>query len=925
LRIPALHLHGALLFAAFACFAGEYGPEEVWDGPLLKPVAREEVFEFAQKPSFRKAAKDRYEVSFAARGRCDVAVAIEDETGKVVRHLVYGVLGPNAPEPLKKDSLEQTLAWDGKDDAGNYVERPERTRVRVSLGLRPAFERLLGWHPKNIGSDRRVSGIAADAGGVYVLTGGERPQLQAYSHDASYLRTLIPFAADKIEEFKRADLATIKLKDGYVAYYPGSGPTQGGGARGNYLDQSLEGEATPTLSQRMACAAGRLAFGSLGDLSGKAVMRIRTDGSLDGRRFYGFNLQSGTVKKGGFFRDVSAAPDRLSYTSGNHALAASPDGKWLYLTGLRGRFGAFKVSPYGDPDRLAPAHAVYRVPWDTDAPLDKPFIGAAMVPGSDNDQLNTPTSVATDAKGNLYVADTGNNRIQVFDPEGRHRHTIKLSRPAWLDVDQKTGALYALADIVRGKLKEHWSFRLVKLAPLPAPRIVFEKAFDYGLAASDPVFCVDAWTTPPTLWLTHRHGEIALYEDRGESLALKHEFVEDVRKAGHIPFFFSSGYRHCLSADPVHGHLYLYQGDLYRFEPSTGRCVHLELPKVGGEMDEFLVGPDGLAYLRTCNYILRYELDAWRPVPYDYGELVSGGWGFKSRGAIRFPWPHVFHCQTGFGVAPNGDLLALGIYSEAFENLRVSSAWHMDGGGSRKSKDLEGFFRPKPHPGRPATRAGVNVLCTWDRRGEEKLFDAVKGIPIQSSCVRGDREGNIYLGFGAQKYDEDGQVIYGNSLVKFTRHGGQFLFSEAGAPPLGDPPKRPPEFRHLRHFGADIWTRGQLLWAYGGVNTMVRGTCFCPQLRFDVDLYGRVFVPEAHRCSVAVLDTNGNFILRLGKYGNADSGRGPDIALAFCTYLAVDGLRNRLHLADSGNQRIVSVALRYASEELAPLAGDDPR
>lgn len=898
-----------------ASFVGT-GADDAWNGPLLNPGTREEVFEFARKPTFRKLGKDRYEVSFASKGRCDAAVAIEDEAGKTIRHLVYGVLGPNAPEPFMKNSLEQTVIWDGKDDAGRYVERPERTQARVSLGLRATLDKVLGWHPKNVGSDRRVSAIAADPDGVYVLTAGERPQLQAYGHDGAYRRTLIPFAAEKIEDFKRADLTTIRLEDGSLAYYPGSGPTQGGGARGNYLDRELQGEATPALSQRMACRAGRLAFGSLGDLSGKTILRIRTDGGLDGGRFYAFNLQSGTVKATGHVRNVSAAPDRLAYASGNHALAASPDGKWLYITGLRGRFGEFKVY-YGGPSGLTPAHAVYRVPWDSQAPLDKPFIGQAMTPGADNDQLNSPTSVATDAQGNIYVADTGNGRIQVFDPEGRHIRSVKLSRPAWLDIDQKTGAIYAIADIVRGRNQEPWTFRLAKLAPLPDARVVFQKQFNYGRAANDPVFCVDGWTSPPTIWLTHRHGEIALYEDRGDSLALKHEFVEDVKRAGHIPFYFSSGYRHCLSADPVRGHLYLYQGDLWRFEPASGAYASVELPKVGGEMDEFLIGPDGLAYLRTCKYIVRYDPDTWRQVPYDYGETVTGGWGFKAPGAIRFPWPNVFHCQTGFGVAHNGDLMVLGIYAEAYEHLRVSSAWHMDGGGSRKSKDLEGFFRPKPYPGRLADRGGVSVLCIWDRRGEEKLFDAVQSIPIQSSGVRGDHEGNIYLGFGAQKYGPDGQPIYGNSIAKFTPRGGQFLFSNAATPPLPQRPDRPPEFRHLRHHTADIWTRGQLLWSFGGVNTMVRGTCFCPQLRFDVDPYGRVFVPEAHRCTVAILDTNGNLIQRIGKYGNADSGG--ELALAYCTYLAADARRGRLYLADSGNQRILSVALSYHAQAAADL------
>ena len=44
----------------------------------------------------------------------------------------------------------------------------------------------------------------------------------------------------------------------------------------------------------------------------------------------------------------------------------------------------------------------------------KTFGGTGSEPG----QLNKPASIAIDAKGDLYVADKGNKRIQVFDGEG---------------------------------------------------------------------------------------------------------------------------------------------------------------------------------------------------------------------------------------------------------------------------------------------------------------------------------------------------------------------------------------------------------------------------------------------------------------------------------------------------------------------------
>ncbi|HTA69018.1 MAG TPA: peptidyl-alpha-hydroxyglycine alpha-amidating lyase family protein [Bryobacteraceae bacterium] len=49
--------------------------------------------------------------------------------------------------------------------------------------------------------------------------------------------------------------------------------------------------------------------------------------------------------------------------------------------------------------------------------------------GSAQSQFNTPHSIAADAKGNIYVADRGNRRIQVFDPDGTFLREIKINVP----------------------------------------------------------------------------------------------------------------------------------------------------------------------------------------------------------------------------------------------------------------------------------------------------------------------------------------------------------------------------------------------------------------------------------------------------------------------------------------------------------------
>jgi NHL repeat len=51
--------------------------------------------------------------------------------------------------------------------------------------------------------------------------------------------------------------------------------------------------------------------------------------------------------------------------------------------------------------------------------------------GSDPGQFNTPHGIAIDAQGNVYVADTGNKRIQVFDGEGAFKtQIVNIGAPA---------------------------------------------------------------------------------------------------------------------------------------------------------------------------------------------------------------------------------------------------------------------------------------------------------------------------------------------------------------------------------------------------------------------------------------------------------------------------------------------------------------
>ena len=60
-------------------------------------------------------------------------------------------------------------------------------------------------------------------------------------------------------------------------------------------------------------------------------------------------------------------------------------------------------------------------------------------PGDRPGQFNTPHSIAIDAQGNIYVADRGNRRIQVFDGDGKFQRQITIDAPIPADARPAIG------------------------------------------------------------------------------------------------------------------------------------------------------------------------------------------------------------------------------------------------------------------------------------------------------------------------------------------------------------------------------------------------------------------------------------------------------------------------------------------------------
>ncbi|MEA2574768.1 MAG: hypothetical protein QOH93_2066 [Chloroflexia bacterium] len=143
---------------------------------------------------------------------------------------------------------------------------------------------------------------------------------------------------------------------------------------------------------------------------------------------------------------LANAPDKDSRFYGPRGVAIGPDGN-VYVTDTGNKRvlifspdGAFvsKIDSGMSPTRVAPAYAFNQ-------------------PG----ELNEPIGIAVDAQGNVYVADTGNRRIQKFDPSGKPIAQWPVPSPNWdpgpylepfLAIDAQ-GNLYATAPTGKAVLK----------------------------------------------------------------------------------------------------------------------------------------------------------------------------------------------------------------------------------------------------------------------------------------------------------------------------------------------------------------------------------------------------------------------------------------------------------------------------------------
>jgi PKD repeat protein len=121
-----------------------------------------------------------------------------------------------------------------------------------------------------------------------------------------------------------------------------------------------------------------------------------------------------------------------------------PDGAFVGSFGGYGSGNYQFIAPYGITiDHTGKVYIAdrdnHRVQIYSDQLAYLATLGQTGVPGSDNAHFNAPFDVAVDRDGNIYVSDAGNHRVQVFNSNRNYVRTIGITGVTGSEFDRFSG------------------------------------------------------------------------------------------------------------------------------------------------------------------------------------------------------------------------------------------------------------------------------------------------------------------------------------------------------------------------------------------------------------------------------------------------------------------------------------------------------
>jgi hypothetical protein len=210
---------------------------------------------------------------------------------------------------------------------------------------------------------------------------------------------------------------------------------------------------------------------------------------------------------------------------------------------------------------------------------------------------------------------------------------------------------------------------------------------------------------------------------------------------------------------------------------------------------------------------------------------------------------------------------------------------------------------------RRALREGYQPWMSYSTHGEGHL-----------ACLRVDARGKVYIAAaGGPKGVVPGRKgrrlrnYYNSTYGSIIRLDLDERWAKDMPLPAGAPPADPEE----RKKGIQ-WSTGMFLprveKCYAGVMSWVWAGCTCRTSTFDLDEHGRLYIPDAGRESLVVLDNAGNEILRVRKTVAAGPG-GKGMAIHVGWPHRVACTRKAIYFGEGLSMRVIRIGLGYAAEE----------
>jgi hypothetical protein len=550
-------------------------------------------------------------------------------------------------------------------------------------------------------------------------------------------------------------------------------------------------------------------------------------------------------------------------------VALSPDGKTAYYSNVAGVKYDGRHPDEIDPNW--PQGRIYRHDLTKTESVPEPLVDLTLPDFAQQpywmpsawDKKTAAAGIDTDAQGNVLVCDLVNQQVVEISPQGKKLSTTSIPWPDKVMVSRKTGDLYVVSrKVSRGALPPA---TLSKISGRGSQAKVVATLPLEGIVGGG--YTLDESGDVPILWLAgpsrnaqRETSTLIRVEDRGAELVVTGDKF--------------------LNRDPA---AITFVG--YMDVDREAELVYVTRSGEGGPLEiravDVAIGPRGDIYAFGSpggfeGPITRFTRDL-KPSPLPASEDNTFGYiyGRAGRGIS----------MCGMDVDPSGKVYATFGSNEC--HVRVYDAEGRLVDFPRKQKVLE----------KGGTEAPV----------------AISGVTGFGGSLRVDRAGNMYL-------------LQGGLPLEFEFPSG-FEADEAFRHAVGTIYKFPPTGGEVHSTLNKVKSVSGAVAHYAGCGPVSQwravGSCVCTKPRFDVDDYGRLYIPNGITYSVSVRDNADNEIVRFGGYGNFDcQGPGsahPDPEIPLGWAVAVAASDRHIYVGDCLNHRLVRVDRLFAAEAIVKI------